>query len=357
MDNQQIIFTNQPEKALDKVVADINPKGVFVLVDSNTAQFVLPRLRDISTAVSQAVPITVPAGEGGKSIDSASRVWTALMQGGASRNSLLINLGGGVITDLGGFCAATYKRGMHCVNVPTTLLGAVDAAVGGKTGVNFRDLKNIIGVFRQPQAVIISAVFFNTLNHQELMSGYGEIIKHAMLAGSAEFDSVMDFSFSGAGYDPDSLLELLRKSVAVKEAVVRQDPTETGLRKQLNLGHTIGHTFESLALKRKSPVAHGYAVAWGLVAESVLSHLYQGLPTDVLNRLADYVRTNYGVFSIDCKDYPALIAAMRQDKKNADADHINFTLLKALGQPVIDVTVDSARIEGALDVYRDLMHI
>lgn len=350
-----LLFTNQVETALDKMVSDLDPRGTFVLVDTNTAQFVLPRLQVLSHSVANAKIIRINAGDSAKNIESAARVWSSLIDGGATRKSLLINLGGGMVTDLGGFCAATYKRGMKCVNVPTTLLGAVDAAVGGKTAVNLQNLKNIVGVFREPDGVIISTTFFNTLTRQELLSGYAEVIKHAMLSGPEDFAEVMKYDLTSPGYDPDGLLELLEKSVSVKTDIVAKDPCEKNLRKALNLGHTVGHAFESLGLERKSPIPHGYAVACGLVAETVMSAMMEGFDHALLHTLAQYVRERYPAFAITCDDYPRLLKYMAQDKKNDSPDAINFTLLKAPGDIVLDVTATPDQITAALDIYRDLM--
>ena len=353
--NQKLIFTNQVIETLDSEVAAIGAPRTFVLVDTNTAHFVLPVLQSQSEAVGAATIITIPSGDVNKGLESVQTVWRALTDAGASRRDVLVNVGGGVVTDLGGFAAATYKRGMRFINVPTTLLGAVDAAVGGKTGINFGGLKNQVGVFREADAVIISTFFFPTLTQEELLSGYAEMIKHAMLTGPEVFARVMQFSVVAQTYDPDALLALLEESVNVKKSIVEVDPTEKGLRKTLNFGHTAGHAIEAFAMKHKCPVPHGYAVAWGMVIESILSNLDEGFPSETLHQLAAYVREHYHAYGITCDEYDALIDIMRQDKKNASPDAINFTLLRALGDAVIDVTVSPDRIKGALDIYRDLM--
>lgn len=352
---EKILFTNLVEDALDKVIAEIDPAGVFVMADSNTARFALPRLLQLCDSLQGATVITVDAGDEAKNIEAATRVWHTLIDKGATRKSLMVNVGGGVVTDLGGFVAATFKRGMPCVNVPTTLLGAVDAAVGGKTGINLDGYKNLVGAFSEPVATIISTTFFNTLQPQELLSGYAEMIKHALLSGTQDLSLVLRYDLTAPDYDPDELLELLRKSVGVKADIVAKDPHEKGLRKALNLGHTIGHAFESLALARKSPIPHGYAVAAGLVAETVLSSMMEGFDSQLLHTLAQYIHNLYPPFAFTCDDYPTLLRYMAQDKKNDKPDQINFTLLRAPGDPVINVTATPAQITAALDVYRDLM--
>lgn len=355
--NEKLIFTNLVGQAVDDLVEASGAPKTFVLVDVNTAQYVLPVLSEQSKAVAGAKIITVKAGDMHKNLDSLQGVWKALHDAGATRSDIIINVGGGVVTDLGGFAAATFKRGMQVINVPTTLLGAVDASVGGKTGINFNGYKNEIGAFTEPLASVISTGFFITLPQQELLSGYAEMLKHALLESSDEFNALMGYSVVYPIFDADRLLELLRRSVAVKQKIVQQDYTDRGARHALNLGHTIGHAFESLGLKRQSPIPHGYAVAWGCVVSLVLSHMKLGFPSEVLHTFADYVRKNYGAFAFTCDDYPELIAFMRQDKKNETADQIRFTLLADVGRPEIDVIVDTDEIQNALDIYRDLMGV
>lgn len=354
---QKIHYTNEVATTLDALTREISPTSTFVLVDSNTAAFVLPQLRADSEVVRSAEVITIHAGDAAKNIETLQRVWHALSQARASRHALLINVGGGVVTDLGGFAAATYKRGIRCINVPTTLLCAVDAAVGGKTGINFDGYKNQVGAFYPADHVIVSAAYFGTLPAGELLSGYGEMIKHGLLDSDDAVSRLLQFDVNSIKSDPERMLQLLRHSVAVKENIVRQDPTEQGIRKALNLGHTIGHAFEELALRRHAPIPHGYAVAWGLVVECVLSSMLRDFDSTLLHTLAGYVKDLYGVFEITCDDYPELIELMRQDKKNVTADALNFTLLRAPGVIVTDVTVAPATVESALDIYRDLMGI
>lgn len=354
---QKLIFTNLVGEAIDTLVADLGSPAVVVISDTGTANAVLPVLVNDSQAVASAEKIIVPSGDEHKSIDSLTEIWQRLSELEATRSTVVINLGGGMVGDMGGFAAATFKRGMKCINVPTTLLAAVDASVGGKTAINFNGMKNQIGVFAEPVAAIISTVYFNTLPEQQILSGYAEMLKHALLESPEMLAKLLKFSPVYPMFDSEALLPLLEASVEVKRNIVEVDLTEQGIRKALNLGHTAGHAFESLAMARKSPVPHGYAVAWGLVTELILSHIKLGFPSETVHQFADYVRKNYGSFDIDCKDYPALIAAMRQDKKNATPDEINFTLLSAVGKPQIDCNATAEEIESALDLYRDLMGI
>lgn len=349
---QQLIFTNDVAQALSSVIAQRNPNRTFVLVDENTQRVVLPLVQ--CDALNDACIITIPAGDINKTLDTLTHVWQSLDDNGATRHSLLINLGGGVVTDLGGMAAATFKRGIDFVNCPTTLLSAVDAAVGGKTGINFNGLKNELGVFREASSVIISTCFFASLPLTELKSGYAEMLKHAMLDSDDEFTRLLDYDLNNASLD--ALLALLETSVRVKQRIVEQDPHERGLRRALNLGHTVGHAFESLALERGTPVPHGYAVAWGMVTEVVLSHMKMKFASSNLHRLARYVSENYGAFHITCDDYPQLLNLMHHDKKSVHGE-INCSLLRSCGDIETGVTVTDDDMTAALDIYRDLMGI
>lgn len=354
---QKLIFTNLVGQAVDDLVVSIGNPAVYIIADVNTAKCVLPVLLEQSEAARRATLITIKAGDTHKNLDTVSTVWQALHDAGARRTDVIINLGGGVVTDLGGFAAATFKRGLRVINVPTTLLGAVDASVGGKTGINFNGFKNEVGTFTEPLASVISTGFFVTLPKQELLSGYAEMLKHALLDSRAELDALLGYSVVYPVFDPDRLLPLIEKTVGIKARIVEQDFREASLRKALNLGHTAGHAFEALALSRQSPLPHGYAVAQGCIVALVLSHIKFGFPSDLLHTFASYIRTNYGAFSFDCDDYPALLAYMSADKKNTDPDTFNFTLLADVGDIRIDTACTPDDVRNALDIYRDLMGI
>ena len=345
---QQVLYTSNVNATLSTIIEGGNYNAVMVLADSNTRPLALPQL----PCLENATVIEMPSGEGSKTLDTLTGVWRAMQQCGATRHSLLVNLGGGVVTDLGGLAAATFKRGIPFINVPTTLLGAVDAAVGGKTGINFMGLKNEIGAFAPACHVIVSTTFFPTLPEQELKAGFAEMLKHAMLSSSESFFHLLDTDFSCINYD--TLLDQLRDSIKIKEDIVRQDPHEQGPRKALNLGHTVGHAFEAKALADGHPIPHGYAVAWGLVTEAVLSHLILNFPSHQLYALASFVKSNYGAFHITCDDYPHLLNIMRHDKKSL-AGEINCTLLHSCGDYSINNTISNDDITAALDIYRDLV--
>lgn len=352
--SQQLIFTDSPALELDRIVGDIDPTGrIFILTDDHTASLVLPRLSEESYIARQAQVITIPSGDVNKSLDSLAHIWDCLVDGGATRKSLMVNLGGGMVTDIGGFAASTFKRGIRFVNMPTTLLAAVDASVGGKTGINFHGLKNEIGVFSQADAVIISTTYFDTLPVEELLSGYGEMLKHGLLESLDSFNKLMAYDVTAR--DMKALLPILEENVDVKRRVVEEDPTERGLRKALNLGHTPAHAFESWAMHRQKPIPHGYAVAFGLLVDLILSHMLYGFDSAVLRRYASTLRELYGTLPITCSDYDALIDYMHHDKKNVSGTDINFSLLESPGKVHLDSIVPEDKIRQALDIFRDLV--
>ncbi len=350
-----VVFTNCVAEAIDRIAETIKPTKTFVVVDENTMSAALPVVSHDSATIKDAFVIMVRPGDENKNLESLSYIWQQLGDAGATRHSMLVNLGGGVVTDMGAFAAATFKRGIRFVNVPTTLLAAVDASVGGKTGINFNGLKNEIGAFKNADQVIVSSIFFNTLSATEMRSGYGEMLKHALIKGPDMLNDLMRQDVLEVG--SERMLDLLKENVGVKQDIVFQDPTEKGLRKALNLGHTTGHAFESLALKRNSPIPHGYAVAYGLVVELILSVMQKGFPTETMRRIAGYIYENYRAFAITCNDYDELIGFMKHDKKNVDASEINFTLLHDVGVLALDSTASVKEIEAALDIYRDVMHL
>jgi 3-dehydroquinate synthase len=293
--------------------------------------------------------IVIPPGDLHKELDSVAHVWSELQRQGATRHSLLINLGGGMVTDLGGFAASTFKRGIQLINIPTTLLSMVDASVGGKTGFNFGGLKNEIGVFRNASSVILDTVFLQTMDSENMLSGYAEMLKHGLINNDTMLSELLCFDIESP--DLKELQRMVAESVAVKQHIVTEDPTEQGIRKALNLGHTVGHAFESLALQRK-PVLHGYAVAWGLVCELYLSAVKTGFPTDRMRQVVRFIFEHYGRMSITCDDYPTLLELMTHDKKNTGST-INFTLLGGVGDIRINQTATKQEIEEALDFYRE----
>ena len=324
---------------------------IFLLTDETTHSLCLPVVADME-AIKSAYSIVIRPTDEHKNLDSLTHVWSELSSNGATRHSLLINLGGGMVTDLGGFAAATFKRGIDFINIPTTLLSMVDASEGGKTGINFAGLKNEIGVFKEPVKVILDTQFLRTLDHENILSGYAEMLKHALLTHDARMlDEILSFDIDG-DIDYEQLSKKVHKSVAVKRKIVRLDPTEHGKRKALNLGHTVGHALESYAMKQGRPVLHGYAVAWGLVAELYLSAAYYDFPSDTMRKVVGFVTRHYGKFDFTCDDYDTIFDLMRHDKKNI-GNQIKFALLSGLGVIRINRTVTKEQIFEALDFLRD----
>jgi 3-dehydroquinate synthase len=322
---------------------------VFILADETTEKCCWPVVSELES-LQNALHIVIPSTDAHKNLESLSYVWTQLSNNGATRHSLLINLGGGMVTDLGGFAASTFKRGIDFVNIPTTLLAMVDASEGGKTGINFNGLKNEIGVFNEPKKVILDTTFLKTLDKENILSGYAEMLKHGLLSNSETLNELLAFDLDNIDYA--HLGTMVRKSVAVKKRVVKSDPHEHGLRKSLNLGHTIGHAIESFALKQGTPVLHGYAVAWGLVCELYLSSAYFSFPTETMHEVVRFINTHYGKFSLSCDDYEDLFALMKHDKKNV-GDKIQFALLSGIGKVRINRTMSKEQIFEALDFYRE----
>lgn len=350
---KELLFTNHVARTIDEMAEKLQPASVFVLVDSNTASFVLPRLQSMSKTVGEAGIITTKPGDENKNLDSLSSIWQELCDGMATRTSLLINIGGGVVTDMGAFAACTFKRGIPFINVPTTLLGAVDASVGGKTGINFNNLKNEVGLFRDADMVIISTTFFNTLTSQQLLEGYAEMIKHALITSPDMTSRLLAYDITS--YTPEPLLEMLKESIRVKQSFVEKDAEDRGIRHALNFGHTFAHAFETMAMKRHAPLSHGYAVAFGMVAALILSHLELDFPTEWLNRYTAFVKENYGAFAFNCKDSDELISYMLHDKKNTCAESINFTLLRRVGEVEVKRPAPLSNVRAALEIYRDMV--
>ncbi len=345
---QRIIISTSLEKDLTLAISECEHDKVFVLADETTIDKCWPVIKDFRI-LKNAQTIVIGATDTHKTLESLAHVWKALGDGGATRHSCLINLGGGMVTDLGGFAASTFKRGIDFINIPTTLLAMVDASVGGKTGINFNGLKNEVGVFNDAKYVILDTNFLKSLDDDNLRSGYAEMLKHGLISDDVHLAELLNFQLSAPNYQ--QLQQMVAHSVEIKENVVELDPHERAIRKALNLGHTFGHAFESWALKRK-PILHGHAVAYGLVCELYLSCIKTGFPTERMRQSVRFIRENYPHLAFTCDDYDELIALMTHDKKNT-AGIINFTLLSAVGEIMINQTATTEEIKEALDFYRE----
>ena len=353
MSKQEVILCEGLANSLTHAIAKCPHDKLFILTDEHTHRLCRPHLDGIP-ALEEAEEIIIGAEDVHKNMETLAAVWQALSEKGASRHSLLINLGGGMVTDLGGFAASTFKRGIAYINVPTTLLAMVDASVGGKTGINFNGLKNEIGVFAPAACVLLETEFLRSLDAHNFFSGYAEMLKHGLISTPEHLAELLAFDTEKIDYA--LLKSMVGRSVQVKERIVEEDPLEHGIRKALNLGHTVGHAFESLALAERRPVLHGYAVAWGLVCELYLPYIKTGFPKDKMRQTIQFVKENYGSFTFNCKQYDQLYELMKHDKKNT-AGVINFTLLKEVGDICLNQTADKETIFEMFDFYRECMGV
>ena len=371
MNPQKVEIAENLETSLVKAIEACEHDRLFILTDDTTRELCWPVVSSYP-CLQGAEVISIGATDTHKTLESLAHVWEELGRMGGTRHTLLINIGGGMVTDLGGFAASTFKRGINYINIPTTLLAMVDASVGGKTGINFRGLKNEIGVFNNASTVILSTQFLRTLDHENILSGYAEMLKHGLISNEAMWAELMNFNLSDEALDLTTLQRMLADSVAVKQRIVTEDPLEHGIRKALNLGHTVGHAFESFALSTmgtdpsvssaadyrgsvpsvRPPQLHGYFVAYGLVCELYLSAVKTGFPTDKMRQTVSFIREHYGRMPITCDDYPTLFEFMTHDKKNT-AGSINFTLLGGIGDIRINQTATKEEIYEALDFYRE----
>lgn len=346
---QKVIISKNISEALTREVSLCEHDKIFIIADDTTAEKCLPVIKNI-TAINGAELITIRPTDSHKNLDALASVWKSLSDKHATRHSCIINLGGGMVTDLGGFAASTFKRGMNFINIPTTLLAMVDASVGGKTGINFNGLKNEIGVFNNSDAVIIDTDFLKTLDKENLCSGYAEMLKHGLISDSKMLSELLAFDILNP--DLKKLQDMVADSIKVKERIVEEDPHEAGIRKALNLGHTAGHAFESFALRHNRPILHGYAVAFGLVCELYLSCVKTAFPVDVMRQTVAYIKETYGSFAFTCDDYDELLELMKHDKKNT-AGVINFTLLGGIGDIKLNQTATKQEMCEAFDFLRE----
>lgn len=342
------VFFENSLQALQTFIEKGNYSQVLILVDRNTNDHCLPVLQAALPALVDYDVIEVDPGEENKNIDFCIGVWNTMLDFGVDRKALLINLGGGVVTDMGGFAASTFKRGIDFVQVPTTLLAQVDASVGGKTGIDLGSLKNIIGTFTQPKAVFMSTEFLKTLDARQMRSGFAEVIKHGLIQDKLLFEQCKTVDLQG---DLDALVYW---SVAIKNAVICQDPTEQGLRKILNFGHTIGHAIEGYSLSNDAnPLLHGEAIAIGMICEAYLSHKLNGLSEEDLNAIVELFAARYEGYVINSDSHGALLELMRNDKKN-EANKLGFALLSAIGACDFDKYVEEDLILESLNFYQNL---
>ncbi|MFP4846816.1 3-dehydroquinate synthase [Winogradskyella sp. PE311] len=346
--NAIVHFNSEVYVELNNYVKTSNPSIIFVLVDTNTHEYCLPNfLAQLESGDIVVEVMEMPEGEDHKTIDICTGVWEALSDYNADRKSLLINLGGGVVTDLGGFVASTYMRGIDYINVPTSLLAMVDASVGGKTGVDLGHLKNQIGIISEGSMVLIDTSFLSTLPQNQMVSGYAEMLKHGLIYNKGYWDTLTNLQ----DLDISHLDQLIYDSVIIKNKVVSEDPTEQGLRKILNFGHTLGHAIESYFLGNadKTPLLHGEAIAIGMILEAYISTKICSLAPKEFLDIKNSILKTFSKALITERDIEIIIGLLKHDKKNSYGK-VRFVLLEAIGQPKINCEVDNTII---LEAFKD----
>lgn len=349
LENYSIQFQDQHFAGLKAQLIAASYSNVFVLVDDNTKVHCLPILQTALKDIKLHI-ITIKAGEAHKNINTCQLIWNALMEQQADRKSVLLNLGGGVIGDMGGFCASTFKRGIDFIQIPTTLLAQVDASIGGKLGIDFGLVKNSIGLFNNPKAVYLYSEFFKSLPKEELYSGYAEVIKHALIQNNKVFAELVQT----ASLEDSNWKLTVRDSLLVKKSIVEQDPFEQNIRKSLNFGHTIGHAIESLSWETEQPLLHGEAVVIGMITECYLSHKLIGFSTEQLNLVSNFLLQLYPKYDLQTLDQAHILRLIQQDKKN-EHQQICFTLLEEIGAFKINVHASDTLIIEALNYYQQLI--
>ena len=339
--NYSIYFNKDGYQKLKSLISKVNYSKIFILVDENTKENCLSKF--ISYVDVSFNLIQISSGEKNKNLNTCSYVWNFLNKNKADRDSLLINLGGGVITDMGGFIASCYKRGIDFINIPTTLLSMVDASVGSKTGVNFDVLKNNIGIFSDPKIVIIDQDYLKTLDERNTLSGYAEIFKHSLISGN-----LFDYLITNDDVIFNDLI--IHNSIKVKNEIVKRDRNESDIRKSLNFGHTIGHAIESLKMSNTEFLLHGEAVVAGIIIELYLSKIKLGFPSIKLDLINNHLKSSFEKINLNNNEINELLRLIKFDKKNYQND-TNFVLLNDVGKYLIDQNVDEKEVKEAIEYY------
>ena len=346
--NYQVFFNENGYTYLNTILDPKNYSKIFIIADENTSNYCLPRFLSLLTTEIAIEIIELEAGEVHKNIETCLQVWHSLTELGGDRKSIILNVGGGVITDIGGFIACTFKRGIDFINIPTTLLSMVDASIGGKNGVDLGNLKNQIGIIREPKAVVIDTEYLQTLPGEQMRSGFAEMLKHGLIFDKNYWDKLKNI----ADINTDDLDTLIYQSVVIKNTIVSQDVTENGIRKALNFGHTLGHAIESYCLENeeKKSLLHGEAIAIGMILESYISK-EKGLITPEEHHEIKYVLSDiYDTVSFDQKDIENCIDLLIYDKKN-EFGNIQFALLDKIGNCKINESCDNELIYRAFADY------
>ena len=325
-------------------ISHSNFSKIGILVDENTKISCLNKLKD--SLDFNYHEIEIKSGEENKNLQTCSNVWGILTKLNFDRKSLIINLGGGVICDLGGFVASTYKRGIQFINIPTTLLGQVDASVGGKLGIDFNNYKNQIGIFREPNLIIVDPEFLASLPKRELRSGFAEVIKHCIIRDEKKLDQILN-----SNWEKSDWLEIVKHSIKIKSKVVNEDMKEDGPRKILNFGHTIGHAIETTYMNKENRFLHGEAISIGIICEAYLSHKLNKLSTSDLNKIVDIIKNVFDNNTIEY--FEEIVRNAYHDKKNID-DKIRTCILNKIGQCEYDHEISPNHIIESLEYYNNI---
>ncbi|OFX73892.1 MAG: 3-dehydroquinate synthase [Bacteroidetes bacterium GWE2_29_8] len=351
LNQTKIIIGERSINEIDKEIKKINYSKIFILVDENTHQYCLPKLIINSELLKEADIIEIESGESQKTLDTSFQLWEVLAEYKADRNILIINLGGGVISDMGGFIASIYKRGVKFINIPTTLLSQIDASIGGKTGIDLGSLKNMLGTFTNPELIIIDPDFLDTLDKRNIYSGFGEIIKHALIYDKKYWNKIKLIDLNNISEIKATILN----SVNIKVEIVQKDPKEEGLRKILNFGHTIGHSLESIFLNSsKDFLYHGEAIVAGIICELYLSMIKLNFKEEEASDIIKFIKPNFKLNKIKKSNYDLLIDFMQNDKKNTN-DNIAFSLLNDIGNCSFNIFCSQDEIIQSFDYYNKII--
>ena len=344
-----VIFNEEGYKELNKLISENNYSTLFIIVDSITNEVCLPKLLPLIETESPIEIIEFEAGESNKNIDTCIQIWNVLTELGADRKSLIINLGGGVVSDLGGFVASTFKRGIDFINIPTTLLAMVDASIGGKTGIDLGSLKNQIGVINNPKLVVIDSEYLVTLPQMEMRSGLAEILKHGLIFDASYWKQFLDLSqLDFADFD-----SIIYDSIKIKNEIVMQDPNEKGIRKALNFGHTLGHAIESYFLDNQTNnnLLHGEAIAIGMILESYISMIKKLISKEEYLEIKSTIKSIFELVNFDKSDIQSILDLLIHDKKNENGK-IKFVLLDGIGKFTINQEVENEIITSSFEDYK-----
>jgi len=331
---------------LDQYILDNNFSNIFFLVDENTHVHCLPLILADLNNISSYEILEIDSGEENKTIETVNNLWLAMADLGADRKSLVINVGGGVLTDMGGFMASTFKRGIKFINIPTTLLSQVDASVGGKNGIDLEGMKNIIGTFTQPEMVLIDPNFLKTLEQRQIKSGLAEMLKHGLIQDRDHWDNLVQL----LAHNAEDLAPFIMDSIEIKRNVVENDPYENGFRKILNFGHTVGHAIESESLETEFPLLHGEAIVIGMIIETFLAESKGILNIEDRTEICDGFASLYALSAIDLQIFPQLMNWINHDKKNENKE-IKFSLVNKIGHCEYNIVCTEDEIKHAVVLY------